>query len=156
MNDEEFPVCFEELITMDLEHQFFIDPATHVEKYRSAVCQQCEIQPVSPATGTTPKKLLVFAREWTRKFVRIDEICTLAKELEYEIYALRIRGVQPCEKVRHVVTADVVLLTHGSDYIMAGLARPGTVIIHFLPHRSRHMYFKTFYRYVCVCACAHV
>ena len=63
----------------------------------------------------------------------------------HQVKALKIKGVSVCEKIRHVVTADVILLTHGSDYIMASLAREGTVIIHYMPYSARWMDFKTLY-----------
>ena len=67
--------------------------------------------------------LLVFSREWSRRWANLNEICTLAEAQRYEVTLLRIINVQLCEKLRYVAKADVVLLTHGSDYFIAAMAR---------------------------------
>ena len=53
----------------------------------------------------------------------MNEICNIAEAQRYEVTLLRIINVQLCEKLRYVAKADVVLLTHGSDYFIAAMAR---------------------------------
>ena len=128
MRNESFPICFEELVTVDITEQFFYN-RSHAKDYRAAARQYCHAAdtkaPQRPHVGLL--RLLVFNREWSRKFANFDEVCVSAQALNYDVSALRIKGVSVCEKIRHVATADVILLTHGSDYIMASMATPGTV-----------------------------
>ena len=130
-------LSFEELVTLlGVETQFFTDAdsTTQAMQYRLNMNTQCQVQSESARVG---RKLLIFRREWTRRLLNLDEVCRTAEALHYEVEILRIRGLQPCEKIRHTNKADVILLADGSDYIFAAMARPGTVIIHFGPFSSR-------------------
>jgi hypothetical protein len=68
-------------------------------------------------------KLLVFSREWSRRWANLNEICNVAEAQRYEVTLMRIQNVQLCEKLSYVAKTDVILLTHSSDYFVAAMAR---------------------------------